>query len=417
MDKKNTGAWIIHHSKKLEGVALSSQDYEQIALAGKCGTMLNALAATEQMDVSNVRLGALAKANGISVRLELPTILDELQKQRLIEKGQSGISVLGLTTAKTLEYTATIFEESSPAKNEEAALEVSEMVSDLPVGKRDAEEYLSDSFKLSRDHTDDILCQFEQIGFFDSEVVSGQKLYFNGNLFRRENIVKVNAVLSSLSSGDKTKLTEFSEKLKALGCFPKKDAVSMLEDVLYSKLCSIGFIDENTIGNEAGMFSFVTLPAAFSKFTNSTVDDAFDLAKAFVTSLTYGMTSSPHSRGRITMIEALMKKLIAGSWVGPATAIGQDYKVLEVRGVIEVRPEGHGRFSMRLLKKDVGRMALMVITEGEASTDALLQLPSVSATKYQGPEENRVLVRKKQTGPLKKGVAMLLSDLRTGGIR
>jgi len=379
--------------------------------------MLNALSATEQVDVPKVRLQALAKANGISVRFELPTILEELQKQRLIDQGESGLSVLGLTTVKTLEHTATIFKESSPAKNEKAAIEVSEMVSDLPVAKNYTSEYLSDNFMLSSKETNEILKQYEQIGFFDSEDVCGQRLYFNGNIFRHENIVKVNAVLSSLKPEDKKRLTELSEKLKILGCIPKSDVVQMLGDVLYSKLCAIGFIDENTIGNESGMFSFVTLPAAFSKFTNSTADDAFDLAKAFVTSLTYGMTSSPHSRGRITMIEALMKKLIAGSWVGPATAIGQDYKVLEVKGVVEVKPTCERMYSMRLLKKDVGRMALMVITAGEASTDNLLQMPSVSATKYHGPEVNRIVVRKQQTEPLKKGVAMLLNDLRTGGIQ
>jgi len=417
MKKKTTGAWIIHHSQKLQAVTLSTQDYDQIGFAGKCGTMLNAIAGNQEVDVSNDRLHALAKANGISKRLELPTILDELQRQRLIDRGKSGIAVLGLTTAQTLEHTATIFEESSPAQCEKAVLNLSERVSDLPIINKEAEQFVADTFHLPTKDTTEILIQCEQIGFCDAEDVSGHKIYFNGNLFRREDIVKVNGVLSSLSSHDERKVAELSARMKSAGCISKQEAISALGEVLYSKLCSIGFIDENTIGNEAGTFSFVTRPASFSKFTNSAADDAFDLAKAFVTSLTYGMTSSPYGRGRIRMIEALMRKLIAGSWVGPATAIGQDYKVLEIKGVIEVRPSDDGRFYMRLLKKEVGRLALMVITEGEASGETLLQLPSVSATKYHGPEENRVVVRKRQTEPLKRGVARLLSDLRTGGIR
>src|SRR5262249_23212051 len=127
--------------------------------------------------------------------------------------------------------------------------------------------------------------------------------------------------------------------------------------------------------------------------------------------------SSPENRGRIKMIEALMRKLIAGEWVGPATAIGQDYKVLEMKGVLEVVPERYGRFHMRLLKREVGELALVVITEGEASTGSLLELPSVSATRYQGPETNRMVVRRKQAEPLKKSVANLLRDIRTGGMR
>lgn len=417
MEKKTTGAWIIHHNQKLQGVSLPIQDFEGIGFAGKCGIMLNALSRSEEIEIGTDRIHALARANGISTKLELPAIIDELKKQRLIDRTKSGIAVLGLTTTQTLEYTATIFEESNPTESEKAALDISEKVSDLPIVKKDTAEYVSDTFRLSKKDTGDFLIQCEQIGFFDSEDVFGDKLYFNGNLFRRDEINKINGVLSSLSPGDAVKVNDLTSRIREIGCIPKGTAISILGDVLYSKLTSIGFIDENSIGNEDGTFAFVTRPAAFSKFTNSAADDAFDLAKAFVTSLTYGMTSSHYSRGQIRMVEALMNRLINGGWVGPATAIGQDYKVLEMRGVIEVKPTGDGRFIMRLLKKDVGRLALMVINEGEASSESLLQLPSVSATKYQGPETNRTITRKKQTEPVKKGVSKLLSDLRTGGLR
>jgi hypothetical protein len=417
MDKKISGAWIIHHTHKLQGVKLATPDYEQIGFAGKCGIILNALAGSDESVLTNNRVAALAKANGVSVRLELPPILDELQKQRLIDKGDDGISVLGLTTGQVLEHTTEIFDGATPGACEKAAIDLAEKASDLPVVKKAAAEFVSDTYRIPDSETDDILRQCEQIGFFDFEEISGKSVYFNGNLFRREDINKANAILSSLSPEDERHVVELTERLKASGCIAKSDAVGLLGIQLYSKMCSIGFIDENSIGNESGTFSFVTRPASFSKFTNSVADDAFDLAKAFVTSLTYGMTSSPYGRGRIRMIEALMRKLIDGRWVGPATAIGQDYKVLEMKGVIEVRPAGDERFYMRLLKKEVGQLALTVITEGEAGGTSLLEMPGVSATRYDGPEINRTIVRKRQTEPLKRGVARLLSDLRTGGLR
>jgi hypothetical protein len=417
MDKKTTGAWLVHHTHKLQGVKLAAPDYEQVGFAGKCGILLNALAGAAQTDLTNARVTALAKANGLSVRLELPAILDELHGQRLIDKGESGVSVLGLTTAQTLEHTADIFDTTSPAACERASIELAEKASHLPVVKESAAEYVSDTYRIASSETGEILKQCEQIGFFDSETATGQQVYFNGNLFRREDIIKANAILHSLSSDDERRVLEFTERLKRSGCVAKSEAVGLLGNDLYSKMCAIGFIDENSIGNEAGTFSFVTRPAAFSKFTNSAADDAFDLAKAFVTSLTYGMTTSPYGRGRIRMIEALMRKLINGSLVGPATAIGQDYKVLEMKGVIEVRPSGDGRFFMKLLKPEVGQLALTVITEGEAGGTSLLEMPSVSATRYNGPETNRSVIRKRQAEPLKRGVARLLSDLRTGGIR
>ncbi|WP_156896637.1 hypothetical protein [Desulfovirgula thermocuniculi] len=416
MDKKTEGAWIIHHCYKLFNVVLPFQEYEQISFAGKCGIMLNALASSKVKDIEYERVNILAKANGINTKLELPPILEELKKQRLIDTGKSGISILGLTTTSILEHTARIFEEASPTSHEKAALEVSEKVSELPVKKENVLEYVSDIYRLPKKDTEDILTQYEQIGFIDYEDVGDQRLYFNGNLFRRNDMRKIYGILSSLSSDEVRKVSELSNQLKIKACIPKQEAVAILGDNLYSKLCSIGFIDENSIVNENGTFSFITQPAAFSKFTNSIADDAFDLAKAFVTSLTYGMNYSPYKRGRIIMIRELMKKLIDGDWVGPATAIGHDYKILEIKGVVEVKPVGDGRFYMRLLKKDVGQLALMAITEGEASTQSLLQLPPVSAISYRGPEENRVLIRKKQMEPLKKSVAKLLNDLRTGGL-
>lgn len=415
MDKKTSGAWVVHHTHKLQGVKLATQDYDQVGFAGKCGILLNVLAGSAESDLTNDRVAALAKANGLSVRLELPAILGELHRQKLIDKGGSGVSVLGLTTAQTLEHTAEIFEATSPGSCERAAIDLAERASHLPVVKESAAEYVSDTYRISSPETIDILQQCEQIGFFDLESASGEQVYFNGNLFRHEDMVKANAIIHSLSSEDERRILELTERLKVSSCIAKSEAVGELGDALYSKMCAIGFIDENSIGNEAGTFSFVTRPAAFSKFTNSAADDAFDLAKAFVTSLTYGMTSSASGRGRIRMIEALMRKLINGASVGPATAIGQDYRVLEMKGVVEVRPSGDGRFYMRLLKREVGQLALTVITEGEAGGAPLLEMPSVSATRYNGPETNRSILRKKQAEPLKKGVARLLSDLRTGG--
>lgn len=416
MEKKTCGAWLIHHTHKLQGVNLATQDYDQIWFAGKCGILLNALAGSAASRLTNDRVAALAQANGLSVRLELPAILDELHRQRLVDKGASGISVLGLTTVQTLEHTANIFEATSPESCERAAIDLAEKASHLPVVKESAAEYVSDTYRISSPDTGEILQQCEQIGFFDSETALGEKVYFNGNLFRREDMTKAKSILTSLNSKDENRIIGLTERLKASGCLPKSEVIAALGDTLYSKMCSIGFIDENSIGNEAGTFSFVTRPAAFSKFTNTAADDAFDLAKAFVTSLTYGMTSSPSRRGRIRMIEALMQKLISGAYVGPATAIGQDYKVLEMKGVIEVLPSKGGLFHMKLLKREVGQLALAVITEGEAGGVPLLEMPSVSATKYSGPESNRSVVRKKQTEPLRKGVARLLSDLRTGGL-
>ncbi|MFO0722828.1 MAG: hypothetical protein U1E65_03520 [Myxococcota bacterium] len=109
-----------------------------------------------------------------------------------------------------------------------------------------------------------------------------------------------------------------------------------------------------------------------------------------------------------------MRSLINGNWVGPATAIGQDYKVLEMKRVVEIKPEHGSMFSMRLLKKEVGELALQVLTDGDASEQSLQNFPGASVSKYRPPEENRVIGRKRQNALGKRATRDILFSLRTG---
>ena len=416
IDKKTQGAWIIHHTDKLQGVKDAANDYDSINLAGRCGLLLSNLAASDEQFISEEKLQALAKAAKIN-RIELPGILEELKKQKLIASISQGVRVLGLTTAATLEYTATIFNDANPKKYELAVIDLSEKTSELPLDDQTAKEYIEDTYKLTTLEASELLSVAEQIGFIDIENVdNSRRMIFNGNLFRRNEIQKINAICSSLSESNIRKIRELDDMLKGQACVSIASARQILDNKLFGRLQSIGLYDVSSVINEQGDFSFVTKPSAFSKFGNAAVEDAFDLAKVFVTSLTFGMTQSELDRGKITMIEKLMRRLISGAWVGPATAIGHDYKVLELRGVLQVKPsQQHGnRFEMKLLKKDIGELALKVITSGDISAETILSLPSASIISYTSPEQNRTYERKSQTPQIQSKVGELLDVLRTG---
>jgi len=321
--------------------------------------------------------------------------------------------------ASVLEHTAQIFEESTPSGTAHASIEVSELASDLPVDSARAVEYLSDTCKLSTSSASQLVRDSADIGFVDSEPVSkNSQILFNGNLFRREEGEKLMAISASLQAADMSKFQEANQLLRSQGCLSVNEISRVLGQKLFEKLHALGVYDVNTVANDTGTFSYVTRPAAFSKYSKGSIaEDAFDLAKAFVTSLTYGMTRSNPGRGRIVMIEKLMRRLIAGNWVGPATAIGQDYKVLEFRRVVELRSDRAGMFSMRLLKREVGELALKVMLEGDISAESLPNLPGASIIKYVAPEVERTTVRKKQSDVSRRDVAAILNELRQGKIR
>lgn len=418
MDKKTKGSWLVHQTAKLQNVTNQSA-YENSYFAGKAGILLSAISADRQATLNNAKLDALAKASNINTRLELPSLLQALKERELIDIGESGIDVLGVTTAATLQHTADIFEDLAPSDIERAAIALSEHCSTKPQERGEIREQLSDEYSLSQSDASQLLSDSEKIGFADVEKIDSSRiLYFNGNLFRRDETKKIHAVLSSLAAEEQQKLAEFNDALARRACVSTDEAMRLLGQRLFKKVTAIGVYDINVVSNAQESVGFVTRPSAFAKFSNSIVEDAFDLAKAFVSSLTYGMTRSTYARGQIRMVEALLKTLIRGEPVGPVNAIANDYKVLELKHVVKVfkgSKGGRHGYLMKLLKKEVGILALEAIQKGDISEQSLSVLPTAVVTRFHGPEENREKKRRAQLSSNPKATNDMLLVLRTGG--
>ncbi|EBJ2702477.1 hypothetical protein JBN67_002432 [Salmonella enterica subsp. enterica serovar Infantis] len=418
MDKKTKGSWLIHHTNKLQGVT-NQTGYEKTFLAGKAGILLSAISSNNQVTVNNDRLTVLAKAANINTTFELPKLIEVLQQQRLIDTAGGGIAVLGVTTAKTLQHTSDIFDALSPGSTEVASIALAELASIEPVLAGHVAVELADSYKLGKAEIGQLMSDAEQVGFVDAEKLSpGETLLFNGNLFRRETTRKIKAVLDSLTSAEQIKLNELTQTLKKQACVDTDFASKLLGEPLFKKVTAIGLFDISVVSNSTEDVGFLTLPSAFSKYSNSMVDDAFDLAKAFVSSVTYGMTKSSYARGQIQMVDALLSALVRGESVGPVNAIAQDYKVLELKGVVEVKTgtkKGRTGPMLRLLKTEVGELALQAIRQGDVSEHSLSSLPTAAVTTFTGPEHNREKIRRAQTKMSPKATNDMLSILRTGG--
>jgi hypothetical protein len=381
--------------------------------------LLSAISSNNQVNLNNDRLTVLAKAANINTTFELPKLIEVLQQQQLIDTAGGGIAVLGVTTAKTLQHTSDIFDALMPGSTEVATIALAELASLEPVLADHVAVELADSFQLGKAEIGQLMSDSEQIGFVDAEKLSaGETLLFNGNLFRRETTRKIKAVLDSLTSAEQSKLNELTETLKKQACVDTDFASKLLGEPLFKKVTAIGLFDISVVSNSTEDVGFLTLPSAFSKYSNSMVDDAFDLAKAFVSSVTYGMTKSSYARGQIQMVDALLSALVRGESVGPVNAIAQDYKVLELKGVVEVKTgtkKGRTGHMLRLLKTEVGELALQAIRQGDVSEHSLSSLPTAAVTTFSGPEHNREKVRRAQTKMSPKATNDMLSILRTGG--
>lgn len=418
MDKKTRGSWLIHHTNKLQSVT-NQLGYEKTFLAGKAGILLSAISADNEMVIGTQRLETLAQAANINTTFELPKLIDVLKTMELIDSTPTGIAVLGVTTSSALQHTAEIFDSLAPAKKEAAAIDLAERASIEPVSETELAEELGDTHHLTTADIAQTIYDAEEIGFVDVEQLGGkERLLFNGNLFRRESTKKIRAVLDSLSSAEQSKLNALTESLRKNACIPVDFAKAQLGDILFMKVSAIGLFDISIVSNSTEEVGFLTLPSAFSKYSNSMVDDAFDLAKAFVSSVTYGMTKSSYARGQIQMVDALLSALVRGERVGPVQAIAEDYKVLELKGVVVVSTgtkKGRTGPMLKLLKKEVGELALQAIRQGDVSEHSLTSLPTAAVTRFNGPEHNRERIRRTQTRASPRATNDMLSVLRTGG--
>ena len=70
---------------------------------------------------------------------------------------------------------------------------------------------------------------------------------------------------------------------------------------------------------------------------------------------------------------------------------------------------------MELLKKEVGELALQVISSGDISEESLKSLPTAAVSRFVGPEVNRTIQRRKQVKTSPAATNDILSVLRRGG--
>lgn len=414
--KETKGAWIIHHGRKLVLDSNGCAEFPALDEAAKAATLLTKLGQSDNDKISKNEVRAIAVASGLNPRHELSGLLQVLEKKRLIGQEGEDITIYGVNTRASLGHAADIFHDAEPSSYELASLTLAEMTSVEPVRRADISEELGDEHELTKLQVVDFLNRAEDIGFIDREGDGEDKLLFNGNLFRRDSILKTQKVLSSLTDIERLLFQEVGEELSKTGCLTLPYVEKKLSKPLFEKLVAAGLFDLNQVTNEQGSHVYITSPSAFHKFVDPMIDDCFDMAKSLVAALSYGMNDRAASQGRINALPALLGKLISGAEIGPATAIGQDYRVLEISRVVKLRahPNYSNRFYMKLLKKEVGELALQVLTQGNAYAQSLTELPSAPMSGYIGPEASRTSLRKRQSTLSKRTTRDILEAVRGG---
>ena len=421
MEKTTKGAWLLAQSKSLDVLTgAGAARLENISYAGRIGRLYNLLRRNVVGDLNPTidadTLKDICQLNNI----DLPTRkmgIQVLKRAGRIDVADNGsVSVLGATSKAVLEVTTDIFSEQGPTKDEDAVLELSDEVAKKPIARKRAVEFVGDLYKIHSESALSLIDLCKSTAIIDEESSGSSSILFNSNTFRDgEYAWKAHRVLEGLSSADREKLSEVRGRLRSGGALPDTEVEKVLGGDLYKRLVSVGFFDRMEVSNPTEAVGYITSPDDFQKYGRPFEDDPIDDAKALLASLTYGQTRSSRARGQIVLPVELLRALIDGREVGGGgvRAIGEDYRELEKRQVVEVTRKSQDRYAFRLLKKDVGELALTIVRGGVGAEEALL-LGRDIATSFKGPHDVRNEVRKKNSIADRRFVAEALDRLRSG---
>lgn len=255
MEKKTKGAWLLAQSKSLDGYSgAGAARLENVSYSGKIGRLYNLLRRqSDEAMTFTIPKQIVEKAcqlNGVdkSARQVGLQVLKDAGRIDIAKDGS--IAVLGATTQAVLEATAEIFEEQGPSADEEAIIDLSERVSGKPVKRGEAEEYISDTHKITKADATSLVDLSKKTALIDEEGEHGRGILFNSHTFRDGKYAeKAHRVLEQLKAAERSRLTEVQEKLTRNGALYEADVETILGADLYKRLISVGLFDRMEVSN------------------------------------------------------------------------------------------------------------------------------------------------------------------------
>ena len=430
MDDLTKGTWVVNSVKHLVGLRTNTPElayFEATELAGKAGMLLSRLVADEQEVVPSPKLKVLARESGITAG-EIGACLERLREQDKIDYTvdkygkPKDVEIYCFSAKDAISSVSRLFDSLEPSEHETANLVSLQDTFNLPRFESELLEVVTQhgfSEEVARQtiRVQDALGLVKSAQDQDHET----KLYFNEYAFA-EDPAKIARAIRALNQRDATLLQDI---LDLVGHYPGY-SVETLQNRFPENLVTfaegVGLIDAVTVHSPIGDTTFATLP----QMRGITIDtpmlsvDVFHRAKVLLSCLRFGEIKSTSWRGRIDSTEKLLNivnKLVRGEWVGPCTAIGQDYQLLEKDGVITTSPAGFGMYRMKLRQKEVGMLVKQILEFNRAAPEANVELQKLLEKQpigYTIPEDRRSNIIANSAKGVSEIRAKLLHSLRTG---
>lgn len=429
MDKLEKGSWIVNTIKHTTGVRTDTVELNALEVterAGKAGILLGKLLVDKQEIITGKKLSVFARTANISpdaVRTYAEILKEFGQVDYKLDKfgNVSELEIYCLTTEAAIKTVSDIFDYYEPDEIETGNLENLKTTFEFPASREEILNNLTRENGISEENVNEILALESAFSLIKKESIDNSDIYYNEYAFSDDGS-KIARAIASLPAAERNDVNFVMEQVKQSQGLLADNLTSKINPSIIHMMEGVGLLDGITVNSDFGKATFYTTPQLIGPGIGAwkISTDVFNHAKLLLSSLRYGEYKSVSSRGAIYTSSKMMNivnKLLRGEWVGPCTAIGEDYKLLEFDGVIEVQPI-NGMYRMKLRQMEVGKLVKqmleynMVVNDSVNEIDVFNNLP----TNYMSPEERRKVIQAERTVPVKNIQEKFIASIRTGGM-
>jgi len=426
MEDLRQGIWIVNTRKRLSALRGDTPGYqlfEVTDMAGKCGALLSKISSDRFEIISANRLEIYASQAGIR-KTEIEFCLKEIERtgkvsvQKLKNGTIKGIENYCFSTADIIQAVSKIYQNNNPNTTELIALHSLEVSSLMPRKEGELKNELCNVGYSEGDVSIALRLQenFHLIGVKRNEFVS-EAIFYNEHTFQADPTKAVRA-MEALNEKEKQGVSEIQDLLRKSPGYPVDRLIKKYPSRIVDIMRGVGLLEELEVISNYGNASFVTLPQLrISDSGNlSLLSDIYHKAKLLLSCIRYGQMKSVLGRGKIIDPLLIINALLDGRWVGPCTAIGEDYRILELQGVIETRHHSGTQYLMKLRQPEVGQLVKDMLLYGTMLPDPNLcndEFAGFQPSQFIFPELKRRDLETKMTKPMVEIVTRMLEAIRT----
>ncbi|HJT30527.1 MAG TPA: hypothetical protein VJ783_00565 [Pirellulales bacterium] len=359
------GLRIISVAKSLDAFQRDgkiSRFFGATLIAGHGGVLLSSLRL--QSRISWDKFVVLASEARIERQQLKPVILPWLTRGGFVELGTGDKPLVNCNVIDydaILRATAELFDSQDPTEEEEYVLTLLNCAIRIPTLASDALNQLGSNSESPALTALDLAKGYKIVRVLDGHGIDEPLIY--SPLIWGDNITKAGQALTHMDANKRSLVLELVDRVRRYQGLPQQAAVTWStqqgEPDLVRLATGLGLLDRTEIHTKEGNRQpFLTTPHLYGELAAAHGRDVCDRVRLFLDSIRHGQHFGQWHTGRIRDPVVLLEKLLNNGEIGPCTAIGNDYVLVEKAGVVTVKPSRYkaGQFVMELVQSDTVRL-------------------------------------------------------------